>query len=36
MDWNFQFDDEMGEINCFNGLFIYHFDHLLQVLKKSL
>ena len=21
MDWNFNFDDEMVEINCFNGIF---------------
>ena len=21
MDWNFKFDDEIREINCFNGLF---------------
>ena len=28
MDWKFKFDDEMSEINCFNGLFNIFAFHL--------
>ena len=40
MDWSlkFNFDDEMGKINCFNGLFnffAFHFQNSSAFMKKK-
>ena len=38
MDWNFKFDDEIREINCFNGLFnlfAFHFSEKSVFMKNN-
>ena len=38
MDWSFKFDDEIREINCFNGLFNlfpFHFQNSYVFMKNN-
>ena len=37
MDWNFEFDDQIREINCFNAffnLFAFHFQNSSVFMKN--